>query len=109
MCKSIFGLLTLLMFSSPAFAGYELVCKGYAPQSKHQTIYVDCTNRKAVIEILGTAWSTLRKEGIGGPTEDLCWKPYNTAKDMHPSVSFNGIAQTFFMQCNMALQYVNSK
>lgn len=85
----------------------ELVCKGRQPQKSNQrAIYVDCSDRKAVIDSLGAAWSTLRKERIGGQTEDMCWKPYNRAKELHPSIQFNNIAPTFFMECNMALQYV---
>jgi hypothetical protein len=85
----------------------ELVCRGDSPRNPQQrAITVDCSDRKAVIDTLGAAWQTLRKQGIGGSTENMCWDPYQTAQEMHPSISFNGIAQTFFMQCNMALQYV---
>ena len=48
----------------------------------------------------------LRKERIGGSTEDMCWKPYQRAIEMPPSISFAQVAPTFFVQCNMALQYV---
>jgi hypothetical protein len=85
----------------------ELVCKGDSQRNSQQrAVFVNCSDRKEVIDMLGSAWQTLRKEKIGGSTEDMCWDPYKRAKDMHPSISFNGIAQTFFAQCNMALQYV---
>jgi hypothetical protein len=85
----------------------ELVCKGNSQQNVQQrAVYVDCANRKAVIDALGGAWQTLRRERIGGNTEDMCWKPYKRAEGIHPSISFDGIAQTFFAECNMALQYV---
>lgn len=85
----------------------QLVCKGQQPQMQNQKpIYVDCSNRKEVIDMLGAAWRELRKQSIGGSTEDLCWDPYKRAKEIHPSISFDGIAPTFFMQCNIALQYV---
>ena len=104
--RKIFIVFASLLFASNVFA-VQLVCKGYQPQMQDQRpIYVDCTNRKAVIDALSSAWSTLRKQGIGGRTEDMCWDPYNRAKEMHPSIQFDNIAPTFFMQCNMALQYV---
>lgn len=105
--KKVLLILLLASTSVSNVYSYELVCKGHRPQMRNQTpIYVNCANRKEVIDKLGAAWKTLRKEGIGGSTEDLCWKPYKQAKELHPSISFEGIAPTFFMQCNMALQYV---
>ncbi|MEO0048641.1 MAG: hypothetical protein RLZZ410_1600 [Pseudomonadota bacterium] len=101
---ALIGFLMTLCFSAQAL---ELVCKGYQPRASNQRpIYVDCSDRKAVIDSLGAAWSTLHKERIGGQTEDMCWRPYNRAKEMHPSIQFNNIAPTFFMECNMAMQYV---
>ena len=85
----------------------ELICKGDQSRMQNQRpYYVDCTNRKEVIDALGSAWRTLRHEKIGGSTEDMCWKPFQKAEGLHPSIQMNGIAQSFFMQCNMALQYV---
>ena len=72
---------------------------------KNKAIVVDCNDRQAVVDSLKRSWMILRAQGIGGSTEDLCWKPYNTAKDVHPSISMLNIAPTFFLQCNMALQY----
>ena len=84
----------------------ELVCKGNSQQNVQQrAVYVDCANRKAVIDALGGAWQTLRRERIGGNTEDVR-KPYKRAEGIHPSISFDSIAQTFFAECNMGLQYV---
>ncbi len=108
LANSVFKIYIFIVFliSLDAWA-IELVCKGDDRQNPQQrAIYVDCNNRKAVIDILGSAWTTLRRERIGGDTEDLCWRPYKEAKDLPPSIPFDGIAQTFFMQCNMALEYV---
>jgi hypothetical protein len=100
-------LLAVTLFSLTSAHSIELVCEGASPRdSRQRAVIVNCSDRKAVIEILGAAWQTLRKEQIGGSTEDMCWQPYTRAKDLHPSISFNGIAQTFFAQCNMALRYV---
>ena len=105
--KKLLIVFASMLLTSNVFA-VQLVCKGQQPQMQNQnSIFVDCSNRKEVIDMLGAAWSELRKQGIGGSTEDMCWKPYQRAKEMHPSIQFDGIAQTFFMQCNMALQYVN--
>jgi hypothetical protein len=104
--KSLYAVFLTVLMMGNCFA-VELVCKGRSPENPQQRIVlVDCSNRKAVIDMLGSAWSTLRKEGIGGNTEDLCWKPYQKAKQLHPSIEFDNIAPSFFMQCNMALKYV---
>jgi hypothetical protein len=104
--RKIFIVFASMLLTSNVFA-MELVCKGQQPRMQNQrVIYVDCSNRKEVIDILGAAWRELRKQQIGGSTEDMCWKPFQRAKEMHPSIQFDGIAPTFFMQCNMALQYV---
>ena len=85
----------------------ELVCKGQQQRDGNQrAIMVDCADRKEVIEYLESAWRLLRKERIGGQMEDMCWKPFQQAEKMHPSIPFSGIAPTFFAQCNMGLAYV---
>ena len=99
-------LLIFLFFSTNSFAGVELVCKGRQPQSNNRPVYVNCSDRKEFVETLGAAWRTLRKNYIGGITEDLCWEAYNDAKDIHPSISFNNISDSFLMRCNMGLAYV---
>ena len=95
-----------LLAPNLAFAGTELVCKGSQPQSSNRAVYVNCGDRKEFIEALGAAWRTLRKNYIGGTTEDLCWEAYNDAKNMHPSISFYNISDSFLMRCNMGLAYV---
>ena len=95
-----------IMLSFNAFAGVELVCKGMSPQSSNKPIVVDCSDRQAVVQSLGSAWRTLRAQSIGGATENLCWEPFKRAEAIHPSISFTNIAPTFFAQCNMALQYI---
>ena len=93
-------------FATPVSAGYELVCDGRSPSSSNTPITVDCSNRRAVVETLKKAWTTLRQQGIGGNMEIMCWNPYQQVKKLHPSIPLNdGIAETFFMQCNTALEY----
>lgn len=99
-------LLSSLTFCLQAHAGYELVCKGRQARSNHKPVAVDCSNRKDFIEKLGMGWRTLRKESIGGSMENMCWEAYNQAKDMHPSISFDNISDSFLMRCNMGLAYV---
>ena len=95
-----------IVFVNSAHAGLELVCKGGQQSSQHKTVYVDCENRKAFIDMLGAAWQELRKNSIGGSMEDMCWQAYNQAKDMHPSISFSNISGSFLVRCNMGLAYV---
>ena len=104
--KYLFVLFSLA-FVINAHAGIELVCKGGQARTNHKTVYVDCDNRKAFIEMLGAAWQELRKNSIGGSIEDMCWQAYNQAKDMHPSISFSRISNSFLIRCNMGLVYVN--
>ena len=100
-------ILSALVCVTSAHAGIELVCKGGQPRSNHKPIYVDCENRKAFIDMLGAAWRELRKNNIGGSMEDMCWQSYNQAKELHPSISFSNISDSFLMRCNMGLAYVN--
>lgn len=95
-----------MFFMLNAHAGIELVCKGASASANHKTVYVDCENRKAFVDMLGAAWQELRKNSIGGAMEDMCWKAYNQAKDMHPSISFANISDSFLMRCNMGLAYI---
>ena len=95
------------LLSGTAFAGFELVCKGSRPQTNNQTVFVDCNNRKEFIDMLGSAWQTLRDNSIGGTMEDLCWQAYSDAKDMHPSIRFENISDAFLGRCNMGLEYAN--
>ena len=104
--KKFIQLASILLLCTNAQAGYELVCKGQQQRSQNKAIVIDCSDRQAVVESLKRGWMTLRSQGIGGSTEDLCWKPYNSAKDIHPSINMSSIAPTFFLQCNMALQYL---
>lgn len=102
--KILLGAALLLPLKS--FAGMELVCKGHQPQSNNKVVYVNCSDRKEFVETLGAAWRTLRKNSIGGTTEDLCWEAFKDAKDMHPSISFDNISESFLMRCNIGLAYV---
>ena len=104
--KKLF-VLSFFIFVTNAHAGLELVCKGGQARSNNKIIYVDCQNRKEFIDKLGAAWKELRKNSIGGSMEDMCWKAYNQAKEMHPSISFSNISDSFLMRCNMGLAYVN--
>jgi hypothetical protein len=106
MKKTIFLAGLMIVICSNA-QSVELVCKGEQQRNPNQRpVMVDCSDRKAVIDMLGISWKALRKEGIGGSMEDMCWNPFNKAKEIHPSIDMRGIAPTFFMQCNIALEYV---
>ena len=86
--------------------GYELACDGYPPQnSPHKLISIDCSNREIFIGTLRDSWLSLRRQGIGGTLENLCWEAYNDAKDLHPSIGFLSVSGSFLMRCNMGLAY----
>ena len=102
-----FFLILMIIFLSKNVNSLELLCSGEKPRLQNQKqIFVNCSNRKEVIDILGWSWQKLRQQGIAGVTEDMCYKPFKRAKELHPSIPFDGIAQTFLMECNMALQYI---
>lgn len=96
----------LMAIAAPSFAGMELVCKGRSPQSNHKAVYFNCNDRKEFVDTLGKAWRTIRQNSIGGSVENMCWDAYNQAKEMHPSISFSNISDSFTMRCNMGLAYV---
>ena len=98
----IIGLYLFCLNSNAA----EIVCNGYQAKSGQRVVTIDCSNRAQVINALETAWVELVEARIGGATENMCWKPYVRATEIHPSISFDGIAPTFLAQCNMAYQYV---
>ncbi len=86
--------------------GYELVCQGGVSKYQRNIIHVNCKDREEFINALQQAWLTLRLHNIGGTVEDLCWKAFNDAKDLHPSISFDNISDSFVARCNMGLEYV---
>ena len=102
-----FFLIVMIVFLFKNVNSLELLCSGEQSRLQNQKqIFVNCSNRKEVIDILGWGWQKLRQQGIAGVTEDMCYKPYIRAKELHPSISFDGVAQTFLMECNMGLQYL---
>ena len=103
--KNLLGVLLYLSTAS-CFGATELVCSGQEASDEKTRIGVDCSNRFVVVESLKQAWFTLRQNNIGGSLEDMCWDAYNDAKGLHPSISFEGITDSFFIRCNMGLEYV---
>ena len=96
----------LYLFTASCFGAIELVCSGQEASYGRTRSEVDCSTRFAVVESLKQAWFTLRQNNIGGSLEDMCWDAYNDAKDLHPSISCEGITDSFFIRCNMGLEYV---
>ena len=105
MFKNLLGVLLYLSAAS-CFGAIELVCSGQEASYGKTRSEVDCSTRFVVVESLKQAWLTLRQNNIGGSLEDMCWDAYNDAKDLHPSISFEGITDSFFIRCNMGLEYV---
>ena len=102
-------ILVVALISLPlgAQAGLELVCNGQRASYGNKAVQVDCSSRKEVVRTLKSAWLTLRQNAIGGDTENMCFEAYMDAKDLHPSIGFNGITDSFFIRCNMGLKYVD--
>jgi hypothetical protein len=99
--------LGLVLNSSNINAGYELACEGYPPpNSGHKLLSIDCNNRKIFIGMLKDSWLSLRRGGIGGTLENLCYEAYTDAKELHPSISFLSVSESFLMRCNMGLAYL---
>ena len=103
--KVLVGVLFFLVINN-CFAAAELVCGGQQAKYGRTAIEVNCDDRFTVVQSLKKAWFTLRQNNIGGTLEDMCWTAYNDAKDLHPSISFAGITDSFFVRCNMGLEYV---
>lgn len=60
--KKLLIVFASMLLTSNVFA-VQLVCKGQQPQMQNKnSIFVDCSNRKEVIDMLGAAWSELRKQ-----------------------------------------------
>lgn len=104
--KKLFIVVFPMMLASNVLA-VELVCKGWPTKYQNQKpIYVDCSNRKEVIDTLGRAWQSVKGQHIGVSDENDCWQPYQKAKDLNPRIQIDGIANSLFMQCNIALKNV---
>jgi len=101
-----FVCLAASLFCVNSFA-VELYCAGQKQRDPSQRgVKVDCSDRSEVIGHLGGAWRVLRENSIGGTMEDMCWKPYKKAKEIHPAVDSTGWAPAMFAQCNVALRYI---
>jgi hypothetical protein len=106
MSKKIVAMLLLAM-SANANAALELVCEGQGASYGKRAVSVDCDDRRDVVGTLKSAWLTLRQNSIGGDIENMCFEAYMDAKDLHPSIGFRGITHSFFIRCNMGLEYVD--
>ena len=103
----VLGLLLYANSSVNSQAAVELVCTGQSAEAGKKAFAVDCSDRNAVINAIQSAWMAIRKNNIGGSLENMCFDALTSAKDLHPSISFVGISDSFFMRCNMGLEYVN--
>lgn len=108
--KIILILFCFLSITGNVYA-VELVCKGDQQRFEGQRpIYVDCSNKQQVIDMLGAGWRELQKKGVAAPVADVCWNAYSRAQEVarnyHPSVSFEAPARSFLIQCNTSLQQI---
>ena len=96
----------LMSCFSTVRAGYVISCNNEQPNMEVNTIFVDCSSRRDVLRGIGIGWKLMREQGIRGGVEDLCYRPYSQLQELHPAISMRGIAQTFIMQCNSGLRYL---
>jgi hypothetical protein len=100
------GLIAFMLCFGTAHAGYVISCNNVQPNMGVNTIFVDCSSRRDVLRGIGIGWKLMREQGIRGGVEDLCYRPYSQLQKLHPAISMRGIAQTFIMQCNSGLRYL---
>lgn len=100
------GLIAFMLCFGTAHAGYVISCNNEQPNMGVNTIFVDCSSRRDVLRGIGIGWKLMREQGIRGGVEDLCYRPYSQLQELHPAISMRGIAQTFIMQCNSGLRYL---
>jgi hypothetical protein len=100
------GLIAFMLCFGTAHAGYVISCNNEQPNMGVNTILVDCSSRRDVLRGIGIGWKLMREQGIRGAVEDLCYRPYSQLQELHPAISMRGIAQTFIMQCNSGLRYL---
>lgn len=91
--------------------GVELLCEGAKPRnSDRKIIKIDCTDKNEVVDVLGDAWQSIRRQGASGRVEDLCWEPYQRIKEMDPRHTFSkNWIQPQLNICNLALCEAGSK
>ena len=62
-----FFLIVMIVFLFKNVNSLELLCSGEQSRLQNQKqIFVNCSNRKEVIDILGWGWQKLRQQGIAG-------------------------------------------
>jgi hypothetical protein len=104
--RKYLGLIAFMLCFGTAHAGYVISCNNAQPNMGVNTIFVDCSSRRDVLRGIGIGWKLMREQGIRGGVEDLCYRPYSQLQKLHPAISMRGIAQTFIMQCNSGLRYL---
>lgn len=96
--------LTLMAVSAHAV---ELVCDGYRQRDPYQRkVVVDCGDRDEALAYLLAAFRLIREKQFPTYMEDMCWRPYNTIKEYPPQAYQEGMANSFFGQCNQALSQI---
>lgn len=71
---------------------------------------MDCSNKTAVTDMLGAAWTEVRNQKLAGNTSisnydvDTCFKMYKDAKDSPAHVSVDSLLMNNVAQCNFSLR-----
>ena len=110
--KNFYLVFVSMLFVSNASA-LQLVCKGKQLNNyqlrDQRIVYMDCSNKTAVVDMLGAAWNEQRKQRLSGNasidrwSEETCWKMYKDAKDSPPHFSVDMLVTHYVTQCNIAL------
>ena len=105
--KKTFLILVLTLAAVSAHS-VELVCDGYRQRDPYQRkVVVDCDNRDEALAYLLAAFRLIREKQFPTYMEDMCWRPYNTIKEYPPQAYQEGMANSFFGQCNQALSQID--
>ena len=107
MLKAALATLIVVATATPALWAAELHCATTAPRDPRQrAIVVDCSNAEDVAEKLLNAWQQLRDANLGLVFEDMCWRPYKQAQNIHPVIDPRDWSPGFLSRCNTALRYI---
>jgi len=100
-------LFPVALFAQTSAFALEIVCKGNPPNDENQRIvYIDCTDRKTVIDSIEKSAATLNHYRIGGTFWEMCADSYDDAREVPPHIDIRRIAPTLLAPCNMGLRYV---
>lgn len=107
MLKPTLAALFVLATATRSLWAAELHCAEDKPRDPSQrAIVVNCSDADDVTEKLLSAWQMLRTGGVGQVFEDMCWRSYKQAQEIHPIIDPRDWSPGFLGRCNLALRYI---